>query len=56
VRASGILIFESKILVFGREISMADPAALSPHLGVQVTGVANLLDDALVSRCLEAFA
>ncbi len=37
---------------------MADTTALSqhlgPHLGVQVAGVDNLLDDALVSRCLEA--
>ena len=36
---------------------MVDTAALSPHLGVLVTGVegvASLLDDAVVSRCLEA--
>ena len=36
---------------------MVDTAALSPHLGVRVTGVdgvADLLDDAVVSRCLEA--
>ena len=36
---------------------MVDTTALSPHLGVRVTGVdgvAGLLDDAVVSRCLEA--
>ena len=33
---------------------MVETTALSPHLGVQVTGVGNLLDDTLVSRCLEA--
>jgi alpha-ketoglutarate-dependent taurine dioxygenase len=42
------------ILAIGREISMVDTAALSPHLGVQVTGVEDLLDDAVVSGCLEA--
>jgi hypothetical protein len=36
VKPSGISVCESKILVFGREISMADATALSPHLGVQV--------------------
>jgi hypothetical protein len=48
---------ESMILAIGRDISMVDTAALSPHLGVRVTGVegvADLLDDAVVSRCLEA--
>jgi hypothetical protein len=29
---------ESMILAIGREISMADTAALSPRLGVRVTG------------------
>jgi alpha-ketoglutarate-dependent taurine dioxygenase len=33
---------------------VADTAALSPHLGVEVTGIEELFDDALVSRCLEA--
>jgi hypothetical protein len=33
---------------------MSEATALSPHLGVQVTGVGSLLDDTLVSRCLEA--
>ena len=33
---------------------MVGTTALSPHLGVKVTGVGNLLDDTLVSRCLEA--
>lgn len=33
---------------------MAETAALAPHLGVQVTGVQDLLDGALISRCLEA--
>jgi alpha-ketoglutarate-dependent taurine dioxygenase len=42
------------ILSFGREISMLETTALSPHLGVRVTGVENLLDDAVISRCLEA--
>jgi len=28
--------------------------ALSPHLGVEVTGVENLLDETLIARCLEA--
>jgi alpha-ketoglutarate-dependent taurine dioxygenase len=42
------------ILAIGREISMVETTALSPHLGVQVTGVENLLDDAVISRCLEA--
>jgi hypothetical protein len=36
---------ESMILAIGREISMVETAALSPHLGVQVTGVEDLLDD-----------
>jgi alpha-ketoglutarate-dependent taurine dioxygenase len=36
------------------EISMVETRALSPHLGVEVTGVRNVLDDALISRCLEA--
>lgn len=33
---------------------MVETSALSPHLGVEVTGVENMLDDALISRCLEA--
>jgi alpha-ketoglutarate-dependent taurine dioxygenase len=33
---------------------MVETRALSPHLGVEVTGVTDLLDDALISRCLEA--
>ena len=33
---------------------MVETKALSPALGVEVTGVADLLDDALISRCLEA--
>jgi alpha-ketoglutarate-dependent taurine dioxygenase len=33
---------------------MVETTALSPALGVEVTGVRNLLDDALISRCLEA--
>jgi len=33
---------------------MVETTALSPHLGVQVTGVENLLDDAVIGRCLEA--
>jgi alpha-ketoglutarate-dependent taurine dioxygenase len=33
---------------------MAETTALSPHLGVQVTGVENLLDDAVIAQCLEA--
>ncbi|MFC5753161.1 TauD/TfdA dioxygenase family protein [Actinomadura rugatobispora] len=33
---------------------MTETRALSPSLGVEVTGVEDLLDDALISRCLEA--
>lgn len=33
---------------------MAETKALSPHLGVQVLGAENLLDDAVVAQCLEA--
>jgi alpha-ketoglutarate-dependent taurine dioxygenase len=33
---------------------MVETRALSPHLGVEVTGVTDLLDGALISRCLEA--
>ena len=33
---------------------MVETRALSPHLGVEVTGVADLLDDAVVAQCLEA--
>lgn len=33
---------------------MIQTAALSPSLGVEVTGVENLLDDTLISRCVEA--
>jgi alpha-ketoglutarate-dependent taurine dioxygenase len=33
---------------------MIETAALSPHLGVEVTGVESLLDDAAITRCLEA--
>lgn len=33
---------------------MVETTALSPHLGVEVTGVEDLLDDATVGRCLEA--
>ena len=33
---------------------MVETTALSPHLGVQVTGVEDLLDDAVASRCPEA--
>jgi alpha-ketoglutarate-dependent taurine dioxygenase len=33
---------------------MVETRALSPSLGVEVTGVSDLLDDALISRCLEA--
>jgi alpha-ketoglutarate-dependent taurine dioxygenase len=33
---------------------MVETRALSQHLGVEVTGVTDLLDDALISRCLEA--
>jgi alpha-ketoglutarate-dependent taurine dioxygenase len=33
---------------------MVETRALSPHLGVAVTGVKDLLDDALIGRCLEA--
>jgi len=33
---------------------MVETKALSPHLGVQVLGVENLLDDAVVAQCLEA--
>jgi alpha-ketoglutarate-dependent taurine dioxygenase len=33
---------------------MVETRALSPHLGVEVTGVENLLDDAVVAQCLEA--
>ncbi|GAA5052049.1 TauD/TfdA dioxygenase family protein [Nocardia callitridis] len=33
---------------------MIETKALSPALGVQVTGVEDLLDDAVVGRCLEA--
>ena len=33
---------------------MVETRALSPHLGVEVTGVENLLDDAVVAQCVEA--
>ncbi|MFF2846340.1 TauD/TfdA dioxygenase family protein [Streptomyces sp. NPDC058001] len=33
---------------------MIRTTALSPHLGVEVTGIDDLLDDALISRCVEA--
>lgn len=33
---------------------MVDTVALSPALGVRVTGVDNILDDAVIGRCLEA--
>ena len=33
---------------------MMETRALSPSLGVEVTGVGDLLDDAAISRCLEA--
>jgi len=33
---------------------MIETAALSPALGVEVTGVENLLDDTLIARRLEA--
>jgi alpha-ketoglutarate-dependent taurine dioxygenase len=33
---------------------MVETTALSPHLGVRVTGAENLLDDAVISQCLEA--
>ena len=33
---------------------MVETKALSPHLGVQVLGAENLLDDAVVAQCLEA--
>jgi alpha-ketoglutarate-dependent taurine dioxygenase len=33
---------------------MIETKALSPHLGVEVTGVEDLLDEALIGRCLEA--
>jgi len=36
------------------EISMIETRALSPSLVVEVSGVSGLLDDALISRCLEA--
>jgi hypothetical protein len=35
---------------------MVETRALSPHLGVEVTGVENLLDDAVVAQCLQAVA
>jgi hypothetical protein len=38
------------ILLFGMEIFMIEARALSPHLGVEVTGVGNLLDDAVVAQ------
>src|ERR1700694_291433 len=33
---------------------MVETTALSPALGVEVTGASDLLDNALISRCLEA--
>jgi len=42
------------ILATGREISMVETMALSPHIGVQVTGVDNLLDETVIATCLEA--
>ena len=33
---------------------MVETKALSPHLGVEVTGVDDLFDDVLIGRCLEA--
>jgi alpha-ketoglutarate-dependent taurine dioxygenase len=40
--------------MFGRGILVIETKALIPNLGVEVTGVGNLLDDAVISRCLEA--
>src|SRR4030088_658848 len=34
--------------------SLIETTALSPHRGVAVTRVADLLDDGLITRCLEA--
>jgi alpha-ketoglutarate-dependent taurine dioxygenase len=42
------------ILLTGREISMVETTALSPHIGVQVTGVDDLLDETTLATCLEA--
>jgi alpha-ketoglutarate-dependent taurine dioxygenase len=42
------------ILLTGRKISMVETTALSPHIGVQVTGVGNLLDEITIATCLEA--
>src|SRR5580704_13424532 len=33
---------------------MIETTALSPHLGLEVTGVEDLLDDTLITRCVEA--
>src|SRR5258708_9992407 len=33
---------------------MVETMALSPHIGVQVTGVDNLLDEITITTCLEA--
>ena len=33
---------------------MTETTALSPHIGVQVTGVDNLLDEVVIATCLEA--
>ena len=42
------------ILGTGRETFMTETVALSPNLGVEVTGVDDLFDDAVISQCLEA--
>jgi hypothetical protein len=33
---------------------MVETTALSPHIGVQVTGVASLTDETTIATCLEA--
>jgi hypothetical protein len=43
---------ESIVLIFGREILVIGTTALTPSLGVEVTGVESLLDDTPISRCL----
>src|SRR4051794_34760861 len=52
--ASKIIRCESTILTFGREILVIETKALSPTLGVEVTGVDDLLDDVVIGQCLEA--
>jgi alpha-ketoglutarate-dependent taurine dioxygenase len=42
------------ILATGREVSMVETMALSPHIGVQVTGAGNLTDETVIATCLEA--